>query len=55
MLSDTTHVAMELRSDDVYRVPETIHFPTEELNILEIWREEKTFERCMQLSKHRPR
>ncbi|XP_014087152.3 isoleucine--tRNA ligase, cytoplasmic [Bactrocera oleae] len=55
MLSDTRDVAMELRSDDVYRVPETIHFPTEELNILEIWRRENTFDRCMQLSKQRPR
>ncbi|XP_039959512.1 isoleucine--tRNA ligase, cytoplasmic-like [Bactrocera tryoni] len=46
---------MELQSDDIYRVPETIHFPTEELNILEIWRRENTFERCMQLSKQKPR
>uniref|UniRef100_A0A0A1X6E8 Isoleucine--tRNA ligase, cytoplasmic n=1 Tax=Zeugodacus cucurbitae TaxID=28588 RepID=A0A0A1X6E8_ZEUCU len=55
MLNDTADAAMELRSDDIYRVPETMHFPTEELNILEIWRREKTFERCIQLSKNRPR
>ncbi|XP_011199577.2 isoleucine--tRNA ligase, cytoplasmic [Bactrocera dorsalis] len=46
---------MEPQSDDIYRVPETIHFPTEELNILEKWRRENTFDRCMQLSKQRPR
>ncbi|XP_018794652.1 PREDICTED: isoleucine--tRNA ligase, cytoplasmic [Bactrocera latifrons] len=52
--SVTRDVAME-RNDDIYRVPETMHFPTEELKILKIWRTEHTFERCMQLSKQRPR
>ncbi|XP_017485087.1 PREDICTED: isoleucine--tRNA ligase, cytoplasmic [Rhagoletis zephyria] len=51
--SETT--STPLRRDDIYRVPETIHFPTEEENILEIWRREKTFERCMKLSEQRAR
>ncbi|XP_004524919.1 isoleucine--tRNA ligase, cytoplasmic [Ceratitis capitata] len=55
MRGDTVGGENLLQNDDIYRVPETIHFPTEEKNTLEIWKNEKTFQRCMQLSKDRPR
>ncbi|XP_053951274.1 isoleucine--tRNA ligase, cytoplasmic [Anastrepha ludens] len=53
--SKVTTASKHLHSNDIERVPETIHFPTEEQNILEIWQREKTFEHCMQLSEDRPR
>lgn len=41
--------------ESLHRVPETISFPLEEQKILKYWYQQKIFERCMQLSKGRPR
>ncbi|XP_055858275.1 isoleucine--tRNA ligase, cytoplasmic [Episyrphus balteatus] len=44
-----------ISEQDIHRVPETISFPLEEQKILQYWCENNIFERCMQISKGRPR
>lgn len=46
---------MKLTRRDVLRVSETISFPAEEELILQDWKLKKTFEKCMQLSKGKPK
>ncbi|XP_055922181.1 isoleucine--tRNA ligase, cytoplasmic [Eupeodes corollae] len=44
-----------IAKEDINRVAETISFPLEEQRVLQYWCENNIFERCMQLSKGRPR
>uniref|UniRef100_A0A1I8P093 Isoleucine--tRNA ligase, cytoplasmic n=1 Tax=Stomoxys calcitrans TaxID=35570 RepID=A0A1I8P093_STOCA len=44
-----------LTREDVCRVSENISFPAEEENVLNEWKTCKTFEKCMQLSKGKPK
>ncbi|XP_037960684.1 isoleucine--tRNA ligase, cytoplasmic [Teleopsis dalmanni] len=46
---------MELSRKDLDRIPESINFPNEEEGILNFWKTEKIFEKCMELSNGRPR
>lgn len=36
-------------------VPESIHFPSEEEKILELWTEKDCFQECLKQSKNRPK
>lgn len=44
-----------LTRSNVLRVPDTIAFPEEEERILKDWKAKSTFEKCMQLSKGKPK
>lgn len=44
-----------LSREEVCRVPETINFPAEEDATFKHWREQQTFEKCMTLSKGKPK
>lgn len=37
------------------RLPEKINFPQEEENILQFWKEDDTFGKCMKASKGKPK
>lgn len=44
-----------LTRSNVLRVPDTIAFPEEEKRILKEWKAKAIFEKCMQLSKGKPK
>ncbi|XP_067616969.1 isoleucine--tRNA ligase, cytoplasmic [Eurosta solidaginis] len=50
-----TCLPSQISREDVCRVPETINFTAEEEKTLETWRINKIFEKCMQLSKDKPK
>lgn len=41
--------------NEIYRVPENISFPDEELKTLRYWKENRVFETCLDQSKDKPR
>lgn len=45
----------KITREDVCRIPETISFPGEEEHVLNEWKDNKIFEKCMQLSKGKPK
>lgn len=55
MVAGKSSAPAKLSREDVCRIPETISFPTEEDHILNEWKENKIFEKCMQLSKGKPK
>lgn len=41
--------------NNIYRVPENISFPDEEVKTLRSWKENRVFETCLEQSKDKPR
>ena len=39
----------------VQPVPESIHFPSEEERILQLWKDKDCFQECLKQSKNRPK
>ncbi|KAM7358022.1 isoleucyl-tRNA synthetase isoform 1-T2 [Cochliomyia hominivorax] len=55
MVASKSGTPDKITREDVCRIPETISFPGEEEHVLSEWKENKIFEKCMQLSKGRPK